>query len=144
MEKEIEYRIRGPMSFRSMMGILIISQEKHLKRTRKIIIGKRGKEEILSAPWMDKKGIMLIKLRKFKSRAWRHARKKNAPQRELRILKRKYELQKRITSIYLEKRKGDWEKEKIQKAKTNSKILWDFTKDISGRTKKKDDKHIYT
>ena len=89
---------------------------------------------------MDKKGIILIKLRKFKSRTWRHARKKNAPQRELRILKRKYELQKRITSIYLGKRKGDWEKEKILKAKTNSKILWDFTKYISGRTKKKDDK----
>ena len=93
---------------------------------------------------MDKKGQMMIKLRKIKSRAWRHARKNNAPQREQRVLKRKYELQKRMTSIYLGKRKGEWEKEKILKARTNSKILWDFTKYISGKNKKKDEKaYIY-
>ena len=126
------------------MGIVIIAQEKHLKRTRSILIGKKGNEEILSAPWMDRKGRMLIKLRSFKNRAWRHSRKRNAPEREQRVLKRKYELQKRVTSIYLGKRKGDWEKEKILKARTNSKILWDFTKDISGKTKKKDEKaYIY-
>ena len=99
----------------------------------------KGKDTILSAPWMDRKGQMLIKLRKIKSRAWRYARKKNAPKREQRLLKRRYETQKRATSIYLGKRKGDWEKEKILKARTNSKILWDFTRDISGRTKKKDE-----
>ena len=66
-------------------------------------------------------------------------KKKNAPQREQRLLKRRYELQKRATSIYLGKRKGDWEKEKVLKARTNSKILWDFTRDISGRTKKNDE-----
>ena len=89
MEKEVENRIRGPISFRGMMGILIISQEKHLKRTRKILIGKKRREEVLSAPWIDRKGIMMIKLRKIKSRAWRHARNKNPLQREQRVLKRK-------------------------------------------------------
>ena len=89
---------------------------------------------------MDRRGIMLIRLRKIKNRTWRRARKKNAPQREQRVLKRKYELQKRITSIYLGKSKGDWEKEKILKARTNSKILWEFTKDIAGKTKKRDEK----
>ena len=87
---------------------------------------------------------MLIKLRKLKSRAWRHARKKNAPQREQALLKRRYEMQKRTASIYLGKGKGDWEKEKILKARTNSKILWDFTRDISGKTKKKNEEaYIY-
>ena len=76
MEKEIENRINGPMSFKSMMAILVVSQERHLKKTRRILIGKKGEEEILSAPWMDKKGIMLIRLRRLKSRAWRRARKK--------------------------------------------------------------------
>merc|ERR1712105_246499 len=53
-------------------------------------------------------------------------------------------MQKRATSIYLGKRKGDWEKEKILKARTNSKILWDYTRDISGKTKKKDEEaYIY-
>ena len=86
---------------------------------------------------MDRKGQMLIKMRKIKSRTWRHARKRNAPEREQQILKRRYELQKKTTSIYLGKRKGEWEKEKVLKARTNSKILWNFTRDITGRTKKK-------
>merc|ERR1712121_37476 len=99
---------------------------------------------ILFAPWMDKKGIMLIRLRKIKSRAWRRARKKNAPQNEQRLLKRKYELQKRMTSAYLGKRKGNWEQEMIQKAKINNKVLWNFVKDISGINKKRDEKtYIY-
>merc|ERR1712030_82606 len=105
------------------MVILVVSQEKHLKRTKRVQIGKRG-EDILSAPWIDKKGLMLIRLRKIKSRDWRRARKKNAPQREQRILKRKYELQKRMTLIYLGKRKGSWEQDMIQKVKTNNKVLW--------------------
>ena len=58
MEKEVEKRINSPMSFKSMMAILIISQEKHLKRSKRVPIGKKGGEEILSAPWMDKRGIM--------------------------------------------------------------------------------------
>ena len=94
-----------------------------MKRTKKVPIGNKGKEEIIAAPWMDRRGIMLIRLRKIKNRTWRRAREKNAPQREQRILKRKYELQKRITSNYLGKRKGNWEQEIIEKARTNSKIL---------------------
>ena len=49
----------------------------------------------------------MIRLRQSKSRIWRRARKRNAPQRELRLLKRKYESQKRITSFYLGKKKGE-------------------------------------
>ena len=87
---------------------------------------------------------MLIRHRRIKSRAWRRARKKNAPQREQRLLKRKFELQKRLTSAYLGRRKGNWELEMIQKAKMNNKVLWNFVKDISGRTKKRDEKtYIY-
>jgi len=86
----------------------------------------------------------MIRLRQSKSRTWRRARKKNAPQRELRLLKRKYKTQKRITSIYLGKKKGDWEQEMIEKARTNSKILWNFARDIVGKTKKKNEKtYVY-
>ena len=53
-------------------------------------------------------------------------------------------MQKRITSNYLGKKKGDWEQEMIEKARTNSKILWNFARDIAGKTKKKDEKtYIY-
>ena len=69
MEKEVERRMNGPLSFKGMMAVLVVSQEKHLKRTKRVQIGKRGGEDILSAPWIDKKGLMLIRLRKIKSRA---------------------------------------------------------------------------
>ena len=81
----------------------------------------------------------MIKLRRVKNRAWRRARKKNAPLRVQQLLKRKYEAQKRITAIYLGNRKGSWEKEMIKKAKDNNKILWNFAKDIQGKTKRKDE-----
>ena len=87
----------------------------------------------------------MIKMRKIKSRAWRYARKKNAPEREILALKRRYELQQKATSIYLGKRKGDWEKRKVLEARTNSKILWNMSRDISGKTRKKDEiTYVYT
>ena len=92
---ELEERIRGPISFNSMMTKIEIAQEKHLKKTKRIKIGIKGKKPILSAVWMDKKGQILIKTRRIKNRAWRYARRKKAPEREIQILKRKYELQQK-------------------------------------------------
>ena len=43
MEKELENRTRGPMSFKGMMAIIMVTQERHLKRTKKIQIGKKRK-----------------------------------------------------------------------------------------------------
>ena len=106
MEKDLEKRMRGPMSFKGMMAIILVTQEKHLKKSKKIQIGAKEKEEVLTAPWMDRKGRSMIRLRRIKNRAWRRARKKNAPQRVQQLLKRKYKSQKRITSIYLGNRKG--------------------------------------
>ena len=68
----------------------------------------------------------------------------NAPGRILQLLKRKYEAEKRITSIYLGKRKGNWEKEMIRKAHENSKTLWNFAKEIQGIKRNKETKtYIY-
>merc|ERR1712030_297199 len=69
------------MSFKGMMAIIMIAKEKYLKKSKKLQIGKKGKYEILTAPWMDRKGRSMIKLRRIKSRTWRRARKMNAPQR---------------------------------------------------------------
>ena len=42
-------------------------------------------------------------------------------------------------------KKGNWEKQKIQEAKTNGKILWNLIKDLLGKTKNKDEEaYIYT
>merc|ERR1712030_229243 len=140
MEKDLENRVRGPMSFKGMMAIISVTQEKYLKKSKKIQIGAKEKEEVLTAPWMDRKGRSMIRLRRIKNRVWKRARKKNAPQRVQQLLKRKYESQKRITSIYLGNKKGSWEKEMIEKAKENNKVQWNFTKDIQGKTKKRDEK----
>ena len=43
MEKDLEKRINGPMSFKGMMSIIMVTQEKHLKRSTKIQIGKKRK-----------------------------------------------------------------------------------------------------
>ena len=83
MEKELEERTRGPISFSGMMNNIELAQEKHLKKTRKIKIGLKRKKQVLSAVWMDKQGQIMIKMRKIKSRAWRYARKKNAPERDI-------------------------------------------------------------
>ena len=41
-------------------------------------------------------------------------------------------------------KKGKWEQDMIERARTNSKILWNFAKDITGKTKKKDEStYIY-
>ena len=144
MEKDLERRVRGPMSFKGMMAIIAVTQERHLRKTKKIQVGKKEKEEVLAAPWMDRKGRYMIKLRRRKNRAWRRARKMNAPRRVLQLLKRKYEAEKRITSIYLGKRKNNWEKEMIRKAHENSKTLWNFAKEIQGTKRRKETKtHVY-
>merc|ERR1712105_83929 len=124
------------------MAVITVTQERNLKKTNKIQIGKKGKEEVLAAPWMNRKGRYLIKLRKIKNRAWRKARKMNATRRVLQILKRKYEAEKKITSEYLGKRKNNWEKEMIRRAHENNKILWNLAKEIQGTKGKKKQKSI--
>ena len=123
MEKDLEKRIKGPTSFNSMMKKVEIMQDRNLRKTRKIRIGRKGNKQILSAEWMDRQALRCIRLRKIKSRAWRHARKRNAPQDEIALLKLGYEEQQKATSIYLGSRKGGWEKRKVIEAKSNSKII---------------------
>ena len=41
MEKDLEKRTKGPLSFKGMMAIVKVTQERHLKRSKKIKIGKK-------------------------------------------------------------------------------------------------------
>ena len=87
MEKDLEKRIKGPTSFNSMMKKIEITQDRNIRKTRKIRIGRKGNKQILSAEWMDRQALVCIRLRKVKSRAWRYARKRNAPRDEIALLK---------------------------------------------------------
>ena len=69
MERDLEQRIRGPTSFNSLMDKIEISQNRTLKRTKKMKIGKKGNKLILAAEWMDNQAILHIKERKNRSRA---------------------------------------------------------------------------
>ena len=40
---------------------------------------------MLSAEWMDAQALVHIRMRKTKSRAWRCARRRNAPQQDINI-----------------------------------------------------------
>merc|ERR1712030_255774 len=143
-KEELKKKVKNTMSFKGMMAVITVTQERNLKKTSKIQIGKKGKEEVLTAPWMDREGRYLIKLRKIKIRTWRKSRRANATRRVLSILKRKYEAEKKITSEYLGKRKHNWEKEMIRRAHENNKVLWNFAKEIQGTKRKMEEKtHIY-
>ena len=97
MEKELEGMIRGPTSFSGLMNKIEIAQERTLKKTRRIKIGNKGKRPVLSAEWMDAQAIVYIRERKIKSKAWRYARRRNAPQQDIDILKKSYEEQQTTT-----------------------------------------------
>ena len=85
---------------------------------------------------------MYIKERK--SRVWRYARKKRAPQEIQEALKRRYTSQQILTSRYVGMKKGEWENKKILETKHNSKILWNMVREIAGNTKQKDEQmYVY-
>ena len=50
---------------------------------------------------MDAQAIVYIRERKIKSKAWRFARSRNAPQHDIDILKKLYEDQQVTTSRYV-------------------------------------------
>merc|ERR1712030_149770 len=126
------------------MNKIELAQEKTLKKTRKIKIGNKEKKTVLSVEWMDTQAVVYIRERKIKSRAWRFARGRNAPQHDIEIQKKSYEDQQVTTSRYVSQRKGGWEKRKILETRKNSKILWNMAKEITGTTKKKDEQvYVY-
>ena len=47
MEGDLEPKIRGPTSFNSMMKKIEITQDKYLKKTRKLRIGTKGKNSTI-------------------------------------------------------------------------------------------------
>ena len=49
MEKELERRTKGPMSFKGMMAIIMVAQERHLKRSKKGTNRKKRKGRNISS-----------------------------------------------------------------------------------------------
>ena len=77
--------------------------------------------KILTAEWVDDKLKDNIRRRGRLSRRWRIARKRGEPQETLEIYEKEYKEQQVITSKMAGSKKGNWEKQKIQEAKSNVK-----------------------
>ena len=106
MERDLEQRIKGPTSFNNLMDKIEISQNRTLKRTIRMKVGRKGNKLVLAAEWIDNQAILYIKERKNRSRAWRCARRMRAPQRVQDALKRSYISQQILTSRYVGTKKG--------------------------------------
>ena len=131
--------------FNRIMKKIKISQDKTLKVKKKIKIGRRGEIKILAAEWVDEELRDNIRRRGRLSRRWRIARKKGEPKEVLDIYEKEYKEQQNLSSRMTGIKKGNWEKQKIQEAKTNGKKFWNLIKDLLGKTKNKDEEaYIYT
>ena len=85
-----------------------------LRKKKRIKIGKKGKQTILAAEWVDLELTNNISLRSKLSRKWRLARKNNESEEILKKYKEDYEKQQKKTSIIACKKKGEWEIRKIE------------------------------
>ena len=66
-----------------------------LRKKKRIKIGKKGKQTILAAEWVDLELTDNISLRSKLSRKWRLARKNNEPEEILKKYKEEYEKQQK-------------------------------------------------
>ena len=83
MEMDLVPMIGKKVSFNDFMRKIKISQERKLKKRKRIKIGKKGDTRIAAAEWVDEELKENIKKRGKLSRRWRIARKRGEPQEML-------------------------------------------------------------
>ena len=116
-----------------------------LRKKKRIKLGKKGKETLMAAEWVDLELIENINKRSRLSRDWRRARKEGASEDIQKACKDRYIEQKGITSIMTNKKKGDWEIKKVRETLKDGKKFWTMMKELLGKNKRRDDENfIYT
>merc|ERR1711913_142668 len=98
-------KIGKSTNFGGFMKKVKTTQDVVLKKKKRIKVGKRGKQKVIAAEWVDMELIDNINLRSKLSRRWRSARKQNQPEEVLKAYKEEYEKQQRKTSIMSGKKK---------------------------------------
>ena len=145
MEEDLLPKIGKKISFNGLMKKIKISQEKVLKKSKRIKGGKKGDMRIAAAEWVDEELIDNIKIRGKLSRRWRIARKKYEPQEILNNYEKEYKFQQIKTSNMAGDKKGEWEKRKIIETKRDGKKFWNLIKDLLGKNRKREeDAYVYT
>ena len=107
MEKNLEGKVNGPISFNSLKDKIEISQSQTLKRTKRMKVGRIGNKLVVAAEWVDEEVQFYIKERKYKNKDWRQARNKKAPMDTQNILKARYIEQQIKTSRLIGMKKGN-------------------------------------
>ena len=98
-ETAFETQIGKKTSFKKCMNKMKHILNYTMRKKKKIKTGKRGKNLVLAAVWVDEELRKNIKLRSYYSREWNKAKKnKNLPD-IIEEYKKKYHKQKKITTI---------------------------------------------
>ena len=99
------------------------SQDKVLKKSKRIKVGKKGNMRIAAAEWVDDELIDHIETRGKLSRKWRIARKKQEPQEVLNKCKEEYKSQQIKTSNMAGKKRRMGKEKNHRNKKRWKKVL---------------------
>ena len=145
MERDLLSKIGKKISFSGLMRKIKASQDKVLKKSKIVKVGKKGNMRIAAAEWVDDELIDNIETRGKLSRKWRIARKKQEPQEVLNKCKEEYKSQQIKTSDMAGEKKGEWEKRKIIETRRDGKKFWNLIKDLLGKNRnREEDAYVYT
>ena len=93
MEADLLPKIGKKTNFNKLMKKLKDSQNKVLKKRKRIKIGSRENKRVAAAEWVDVELTDNIKERSKLSRKWRIARREGKPQEVLDLYEKKYKVQ---------------------------------------------------
>jgi len=144
-ERDLLPKIGKKTSFDSLMRKIKSSQNKILKKDKRIRIGLREHKRVTAAEWVDIELIDNIKVKNKLSRRWRIARKQGRPENVLKLYEKEYKDQQVKTSIMSGEKKGLWEKKKIEETKKDAKKFWNVIKELLGKSKERvEEAFVYT
>ena len=121
------------------------AQDRTLKLRKKMRVGSDNNGPVVVAEWVDEEIQASLKERKRNNKKWRRARREEKTKEELDRLEEEYKKQQKETSRQTGKKKGEWEKMKIEQARKSSKAIWITVKEVMGTTKSREDQvYLYT
>ena len=116
-EKDLLPKLGKKTSFDGLMRKIKTSQNKVLKKKKRIRIGRRENKKVTAAEWVDIELIENIKLRSKLSRRWRISRKQEKPKEVLELYEKEYKEQQKKTSIMSGRKKRTLGKKKDRRNK---------------------------
>merc|ERR1711874_444362 len=120
-EKDLLPKLGKKASFDGLMRIIKTSQNRVLRKKKRIRIGRKENKKVTAAEWVDIELIENIKLRSKLSRRWRISMKQEKPKEVLELYEKEYKEQQKKTSIMSGRKKGLWERRTIEETKKDGK-----------------------